>query len=55
MRRSAAQYVQQQVADAVAMGAENLVDPTQFTYHGEGAYLAPQVLTEMQRGLTRVG
>ena len=47
VRRSAAQNVQEQVIDAVAMGAENLVDPTQFNYHGEGAYLAPQVLADV--------
>jgi acyl-CoA reductase-like NAD-dependent aldehyde dehydrogenase len=48
VRTSAAQFVREQVAEAVQQGARTLIDPGEFPADAEGTpYLAPQVLIEV--------
>jgi len=48
VRASAANFVRGQTADAVAAGAHALIDPKTFPADdGKGAYLAPQVLVDV--------
>jgi len=42
-----AQTVREQIAEAVVAGAEPLIDPAQFPTDDGGAYLAPQILTNV--------
>src|SRR5699024_5729091 len=52
VRPAAAQFVRGQIADAVAAGARALVDPAAFAADdGEGAYLAPQVLVDVDHDM----
>ncbi len=47
-----AKVVRQQVADAVAKGAKALVDPKLFAADdGEGAYVAPQILVDVDHSM----
>ncbi|MDP9836879.1 acyl-CoA reductase-like NAD-dependent aldehyde dehydrogenase [Neorhizobium huautlense] len=46
-----AKLVREQVADAVAKGAKALVDPKLFPADDGGAYLAPQVLTDVDHSM----
>ena len=50
--RRFAQVVREQVADAVSRGARALVDPTLFPADAGGAYLAPQVLVDVEHAMT---
>ncbi len=44
----AAEFVRDQIKDAINSGAKALIDPTKFTYDKPGtAYLAPQILTNV--------
>jgi acyl-CoA reductase-like NAD-dependent aldehyde dehydrogenase len=53
VRRSAADQVRAQVAEALSKGARALVDPGLFpAAQPEGAYLAPQVLVDVHHGMT---
>jgi acyl-CoA reductase-like NAD-dependent aldehyde dehydrogenase len=45
-----ATLVRAQTAEAIAMGATALIDPTRFADDG-GAYLAPQILTHVNHGM----
>lgn len=47
-----AQVVREQVADAVSRGARALVDPKLFPADDGGAYLAPQVLVDVDHSMT---
>ena len=47
-----AQTVRDQVADAVAHGAKALVDPKLFPADDGGAYIAPQVLVDVDHSMT---
>jgi len=47
-----AQVVRQQIAEAVAKGARALVDPKLFPQDDGGAYLAPQVLVDVDHSMT---
>ncbi len=52
VKTSAAEFVRGQIKDAVAAGAEALVDPQQFEANAEGTpYLAPQVLIDVDHGM----
>ncbi|MBU1315178.1 MAG: aldehyde dehydrogenase family protein [Alphaproteobacteria bacterium] len=50
--RRFAQVVREQVADAVSRGARALVDPKLFPADDGGAYLAPQVLVDVDHSMT---
>ena len=48
VRTSAAEFVREQIAEAVAAGAKSLVDPALFPAHKEGSpYMAPHVLVDV--------
>ncbi|MCF6368195.1 aldehyde dehydrogenase family protein [Rhizobium halophilum] len=47
-----AQVVREQVADAVSRGAKALVDPKLFPADDGGAYLAPQVLVDVDHSMS---
>ena len=48
VRASAAQFVREQIAEAVHQGARTLIDPREFAADAEGTpYLAPQVLVDV--------
>ena len=47
-----AKVVREQVADAVSRGAKALVDPKLFPADDGGAYLAPQVLVDVDHSMT---
>ncbi len=47
VRASAAEFVKGQIAEAVAAGAVAHIDPTHFATPSTAAYLAPQVLTNV--------
>ncbi|MGV0878666.1 aldehyde dehydrogenase family protein [Martelella sp. FLE1502] len=47
-----AAVVRQQIADAVAAGAKALVDPALFPQDDGGAYLAPQVLVDVDHAMS---
>src|SRR5690606_32489406 len=52
VRTSAARFVREQVAEAVAAGATALVDPAGFPADDPaGPYLAPQVLVDVDHGM----
>ena len=52
VRASAADFVREQSAEAVAGGARALIDPASFPADREGTpYLAPQVLVEVTHGM----
>jgi len=52
VRASAADFVRGQVRDAVAAGAQALVDPKIFSADEDGTpYLAPQVLSQVDHGM----
>ncbi|MBY4677647.1 aldehyde dehydrogenase family protein [Marinobacterium arenosum] len=52
VRASAADFVREQVADAVAKGAKAQIDPALFELDQPGsAYLAPQLLTEVDHSM----
>ncbi|THD81430.1 aldehyde dehydrogenase family protein [Aliigemmobacter aestuarii] len=42
-----AKVVRDQIAEAVAMGAKPMIDPSHFPANDGGAYLAPQILTNV--------
>jgi len=51
-RARAADFVREQVAEAIEMGARPLVDPKAFAADAPGtAYLAPQVLVDVHHGM----
>ncbi|HLB06753.1 MAG TPA: aldehyde dehydrogenase family protein, partial [Alphaproteobacteria bacterium] len=53
VRREAAQFVRQQVAEAVAKGAKALIDPREFEADAEGTpYMAPQALVEVDHSMS---
>jgi acyl-CoA reductase-like NAD-dependent aldehyde dehydrogenase len=47
-----AKVVREQIADAVAKGARALVDPKLFPADDGGAYLAPQILVDVDHSMT---
>ncbi|MFN7102272.1 MAG: aldehyde dehydrogenase family protein [Pseudorhizobium sp.] len=47
-----AKVVREQVADAVSRGAQALIDPKLFPADDGGAYLAPQVLVDVDHSMT---
>ncbi|AQZ51881.1 aldehyde dehydrogenase family protein [Martelella mediterranea] len=47
-----AAVVRQQIADAVAAGAKALIDPALFPQDDGGAYLAPQVLVDVDHSMS---
>jgi acyl-CoA reductase-like NAD-dependent aldehyde dehydrogenase len=52
VRTGAADFVREQIAEAVSMGARALVDPAHFPADSEGTpYLAPQVLVDVTHGM----
>ncbi|MGF1625777.1 MAG: aldehyde dehydrogenase family protein, partial [Alphaproteobacteria bacterium] len=52
VRPSAADFVRGQTAEAVAAGAKALIDPKRFpSDDGRGAYLAPQVLVDVDHSM----
>ncbi|GAA6153356.1 aldehyde dehydrogenase family protein [Pseudoteredinibacter isoporae] len=53
VRPAAANWVREQVAKAVEQGARTWIDPSQYPLDdGEGAYLAPQVLTDVNHRMS---
>lgn len=46
-----AQVVREQVAEAVALGARALIDPARFAADDGGAYLAPQLLVDVDHSM----
>ena len=46
-----ARLVREQVAEAVAAGAKPLIDPAQFPADDGGAYLAPQILVDVDHSM----
>lgn len=52
VRASAAQFAQEQVAEAVAKGAKALINPSAFPMHRPGTpYMAPQVLIDVDHSM----
>jgi acyl-CoA reductase-like NAD-dependent aldehyde dehydrogenase len=52
VRASAADFVREQIAEAVASGAKALVDPKGFPANRAGTpYLAPQILVDVNHGM----
>jgi len=52
VRKSAADHVRRQIAEAVAKGARALIDPREFPASREGTpYLAPQILVSVDHGM----
>lgn len=52
VRTSAAEFAQKQVEEAIAQGAEALIDPTLFPAHQTGTpYFAPQVLVNVNHNM----
>ena len=51
VRASAAEFVKQQITEAVAAGATAHIDPAHFGVANEGAYLSPQVLTNVNHSM----
>ncbi len=52
VRTSAAEFVREQIAEAVASGAKSLVDPTLFPAHKKGTpYMAPHVLVDVDHSM----
>ncbi|MCL4068603.1 aldehyde dehydrogenase family protein [Pseudomonas sp. GX19020] len=47
-----AKVVRDQIADAIAKGAKPLVDPAQFPADDGGAYLAPQILVNVDHSMS---
>jgi acyl-CoA reductase-like NAD-dependent aldehyde dehydrogenase len=47
-----AQVVREQIAEATAKGARSLVDPKLFPQDDGGAYLAPQILVDVDHSMT---
>jgi len=51
VKSSAAQFVQQQIQDAIDKGARTLIDPSLFSHHHIDTYLAPQVLIDVDHNM----
>jgi acyl-CoA reductase-like NAD-dependent aldehyde dehydrogenase len=51
VRLSAIAHIQTQIDEAITAGATVLIDQSSFERHGKGAYLAPQVLVNVDHSM----